>query len=93
MKSRSAIGHGVGREGARFTAKASGGTIVAHDILGGAGTTAVPGDNLGLTSQFIYIGGGEDINATVATNNLTGGVIDWYCEWYPVNATGRVVSA
>jgi hypothetical protein len=72
---------------------AGSGTIVANDVLGGAGTTAVPGDNLGLTSQFIFIGGGEDISATVGTNNLTGGVIDWYCEWYPVNATGRVVSA
>lgn len=72
---------------------AGSGTIVANDVLGGAGTTAVPGDNLALTSQFIYIGGGEDIAATVATNNLTAGVIVWYCEWYPVSVDGRVVSA
>lgn len=86
---------GIAGNAAKLVASytAGSGTIVANDVLGGAGTTAVPGDNLGLTSQFIFIGGGEDINATVATNNLTAGVIDWYCEWYPVNATGRVVSA
>jgi hypothetical protein len=41
----------------------------------------------------VFLGGGEDIIATVATNNLTAGVIDWYCEWYPISETGRIVSA
>lgn len=72
---------------------AGSGTIVAHDILGNAGTTAVPGDDIEGAGTWVYIGGGEDIIATVATNNLTAGVIDWYCEWYPVSETGRVVSA
>lgn len=72
---------------------AGSGTIVANDILGNAGTTAVPGDDIEGAGTWVFIGGGEDINATVATNNLTAGVIDWYCEWYPINATGRVVSA
>lgn len=72
---------------------AGSGTIVAHDILGNAGTTAVPGDDIEGAGTWVYIGGGEDIIATVATNNLTAGVIDWYCEWYPISETGRVVSA
>jgi hypothetical protein len=72
---------------------AGSGTIVANDILGNAGTTAVPGDDIEGAGTWVFIGGGEDINVTVATNNMTSGVIDWYCEWYPINATGRVVSA
>ena len=74
-----------------YTAGAS--TIVADDILGNAGTTAVPGDDIEGAGAWVFIGGGEDIAATVATNNLTAGVIDWYCEWYPIGETGRVVSA
>lgn len=72
---------------------AGSGTIVAHDILGNAGTTAVPGDDIEGAGTWVYIGGGEDIIATVATNNLTAGVVDWYCEWYPISESGRVVSA
>jgi hypothetical protein len=72
---------------------AGSGTIVANDILGNAGTTAVPADDIEGAGTWVFLGGGEDIIATVATNNLTAGVIDWYCEWYPISETGRIVSA
>lgn len=41
----------------------------------------------------IFIADGLDIILTVGTANATGGVIRFYCVWYPISATGAVVAA
>lgn len=45
-----------------------------------------------LNDPLVIVGGG-DIIETVATANLTGGVIDYYCLWFPLSADGNVVAA
>jgi len=39
------------------------------------------------------IGGGLDIIGTVGSANITAGVIDFYCFWYPLSADGKVSPA
>jgi hypothetical protein len=41
----------------------------------------------------IAIVGGLDIIETVATANLTGGQLTYYCLWLPLSADGNVVAA
>jgi len=35
----------------------------------------------------------NDIIATAATANITAGVIQYFCVWYPISADGKVVAA
>lgn len=37
--------------------------------------------------------GGADIIATVGTANITGGVVEYICAWYPLSENGKVVAA
>jgi hypothetical protein len=41
----------------------------------------------------IAIIGGLDIIETTATANATGGVLTYYCMWYPLSTDGNVVAA
>lgn len=41
----------------------------------------------------LVIVGGADIIETVATANITAGVITYYCLWMPLSADGNVVAA
>lgn len=52
--------------------------------IGGAG---------GVASQPFMIANGADIIGTVATANITAGVIDFYCLWQPLSTDGLVTSA
>jgi hypothetical protein len=55
---------------------------------------ATPADMKVLTSLGgAFIGGGEDIFATIGTQNVTGGVIDFVCFWTPLSSDGNVVAA
>lgn len=36
---------------------------------------------------------GQDIEFLIGGNNLTAGIIDFYCLWYPLSADGNVVAA
>jgi hypothetical protein len=45
-----------------------------------------------LPSSFI-IPAGQDIIQTVATANITAGVITYYAIWRPLNSTGKIVAA
>jgi hypothetical protein len=45
-----------------------------------------------LPNAFI-IPNGQDIIQTVATANITAGVITYYAIWRPLNSTGKVVAA
>lgn len=47
----------------------------------------------GFTPQVHMIGGGLDIIGTVATANITAGVIDFYCFWRPLSEDGNVAAA
>lgn len=57
--------------------------IVAGDVLNNPTTTVGAGIQ---DTAFTVISSGADIEMTVGTNAMTAGVIDWYCEWYPLTA-------
>lgn len=63
-----------------------------YDVLSNA-TTTVNGDVLETGGQYAIIANGVDIQAFIATNNMTAGAVDFYCEWYPISAGASVVSA
>jgi len=55
---------------------------------------ATPADIEALSSiGGAFIGGGEDIFATVGTADLTDGTIHFVCFWTPLSADGNVVAA
>lgn len=45
------------------------------------------------TTRVNIIGGGLDIIMTLASANVTAGVIDFYCFWRPLSDDGMVVAA
>lgn len=45
------------------------------------------------TPRYVGIGGGLDIIGTVATADITAGVIDFYCQWRPLSTDGLVEAA
>lgn len=63
-----------------------------HDVLATA-TTTVNGDVLANGGEYVVIANGVDIQAFVATNAMTAGAVDFYCEWYPISSDGNVVAA
>jgi len=55
---------------------------------------ATPADVKALTSLGgAFVGGGEDIFATIAAQNVDDGTIDFCCFWTPLSADGNVVPA
>ena len=40
-----------------------------------------------------FVVNGADIIGTVGTANITAGVIDFYCAWYPLSSDGQVEAA
>lgn len=40
-----------------------------------------------------FIGGGEDIFATIAAQNVDGGTLEFVCFWTPLSSDGLVVAA
>lgn len=46
-----------------------------------------------MTARAHIIGGGLDIIGTVGTDNITAGVIDFYCFWMPLTSDGNVAAA
>lgn len=55
---------------------------------------ATPADMKVLTSiGGAFIGGGEDVFATIGAQNVDGGVIDFVCFWTPLSSDGMVVAA
>jgi len=59
------------------------GTPAAYKVQPGA----TPADEI--PKQLLL--NGQDIILTAATANVTGGVVDFYCAWEPINETGSVV--
>jgi hypothetical protein len=43
--------------------------------------------------DWVLIGNGEDIIATIATNNMTAGASTFYCEYIPLDSSSTVVAA
>lgn len=46
-----------------------------------------------VSTRYHFIGGGLDIIGTVATADITAGVIDFYCFWKPLSENGSVTAA
>lgn len=65
--------------------------LAAEDVWANATTTA-QADVLETGGQFVYIANGEDIEIAVATEDITAGVVDLYCEWYPATVGASVVA-
>lgn len=63
-----------------------------YDILANASTT-VNGDVLETNGQYAFVANGVNVQAFIATNDMTNGAVDWYCEWFPVSSDGDVKSA
>lgn len=68
--------------------------IDANETWQDVGPEANPGavDVFGGARQFV-VAGGADIILTVATANLTAGVLDFHCFWVPLSNDGAVVAA
>jgi len=56
-------------------------------------TTAADNDFAALQDEWAAIGGGQDIIATIATNNMTAGAIAFYIFWIPLSTNGAIVTA
>lgn len=57
---------------------------------------AVPEANPGvvdITGRSFVIANGADVIMTIATADLTAGVIDFFCFWAPLSADGNVTAA
>lgn len=76
---------------AAFLAQIVGTTLVAGEIW----NDATPTSAIGVPADFpeYIIGNGQDIVQTVATADITAGVIKYLCFWYPLSADGNVVAA
>ena len=63
--------------------------------VGTSWTDATPtqkGDVVSVTADVV-IANGENIILTIATSNITGGVINFYCVYTPLSTTGNIVAA
>ena len=58
-----------------------------HGIL----TTTQKADKLMNEGEYVAIAGGANIEMDITVNDLTSGVIEYYCEWYPLSTDGNVV--
>jgi hypothetical protein len=58
----------------------------------GTATTTKEADVILNTGGWVVIGAGEDIEINVLTEDITGGVIDLYCEWVPLSSGASVVA-
>jgi hypothetical protein len=55
--------------------------------------TAADAPGAQLADEWLFLGNGDDIIATIATNNMTAGGITVYCEYIPVSSGATVVAA
>lgn len=51
---------------------------------------ATPAVGAAALNDPIFIADGKDVILTVATANVTAGVVRFYCVWYPISADGAV---
>lgn len=57
------------------------------DTVPGVGVQALP------SASIFAVNDGADIIQTVATADITAGVIEYYCLWRPLSSDGKVVAA
>jgi len=55
-------------------------------------TPGVGGEALGSSAVFV-VNDGADVIQTVATANITAGVLNYFCLWRPLSSDGNVVAA
>ena len=55
--------------------------------------TAANADGAAADTGWVVVNNGNNIILTIATNNMTAGEIDFYCEWKPLVAGSSVVAA
>ena len=64
--------------------------MVAEDVLAN-GTGGVQSDVVENGGAYVFIANGENIEMDFTVEDMTAGVITYYCEWYPVTSNGNVV--
>lgn len=64
--------------------------MVAEDVLAN-GTGGVQSDVVENSGAYVFIANGENIEMDFTVEDMTAGVITYYCEWYPVTSNGNVV--
>jgi len=82
---------GVTAATASILAQVADATLLAVNEFWGADAT--PSLAEAMSPRIHGIGGGLDIIMTLATANITAGVIDFYCYWMPVSTDGNVLAA
>ena len=85
--------HKVGNSGstARYQAQVTATNIIAGDTIDLSGEVSA-GTAVGKTPNQLAFNG-ESIIATIATANITAGVLDYYCIWFPLSDDALVVAA
>jgi hypothetical protein len=67
-------------------------TVDQYQTWQDAATEANPGA-VDLTGRSFVITNGADVILTIATADLTAGIVDFYCLWTPLSAGATVVAA
>lgn len=82
---------GVTAATAAILAQVADATTLAENEIWGADATVSLAE--AITPTIHGIGGGLDIIMTLASANVTAGVIDFYCFWRPLSSDGNVVAS
>lgn len=79
---------GISGNTAALIAQTTGTTIDAGEVWYGTNPPTVGV----LPGQFVLVSG-TDVIQTIATANVTAGVLTYYCLWFPISSDGSVVAA
>ena len=83
---------GVSGSTAVLIAQTTATDLIANELWFDASpTTAI--EQLDLTTRSFVVSNGQDFIFTIGAADLTAGLVNLYCIWSPLSATGNVVAA
>ena len=89
-----AIGVSGNTGGILAAVTANGTNFPTNSVWAGDTSPTLLGETLsGGSLNWTLVGNGEDIIATIATNNMTAGASTFYCEYIPLDSSSSVVAA
>lgn len=89
-----AIGVSGNTGGLLAAVTANGTNFPTNAVWAGDTSPTLLGEALsGTCDTWFLVGNGEDIIATIATNNMTAGASTFYCEYIPLDSSSTVVAA